>query len=457
MKIINDKIFPKFLEHSNSYLVVLTDTNGKILFINNKVKSVFGSDEEVIKNSISPSIAVADEESSLNGFIKQCLEDPTKTYENVVETMDSEAKCQIWIKWEISPIMDEEQVIAISFLGRDISESYRKSDDLTQQDIFLQSIYDNANTAYTCVDKDLKIVFNNKKAKEITKSLFGKEAEIGDTCIDFYLEDFRSEFKCIFSKVLTGESIILEKFDGENWWKFVFKPVINGLGEVIGVSKSVSDISDQKHKESIILETKNKYQNLIENSPGIIFSISNDGVFQFVSESIESILGFKVDEIENKLFSQFIHPKDAQDCFEIIKNIYKTKQKVSGVKFRALHKNGNYKWLIANGGPVTNKDNKTVIATATAIEIDELIQREMKILRQNEALKKIAWNQSHIVRKPVANILGLCGLLKDENKSNLEIELLIDLIRESVEELDKVIHENVSLSEDNQKENHFPI
>ena len=61
------------------------------------------------------------------------------------------------------------------------------------------------------------------------------------------------------------------------------------------------------------------------------------------------------------------------------------------------------------------------------------------IERSNERLREIAWTQSHVVRAPLARIMGLIELLKNQRNNLDNIEEIIDNILNSSEELDKVI------------------
>lgn len=63
--------------------------------------------------------------------------------------------------------------------------------------------------------------------------------------------------------------------------------------------------------------------------------------------------------------------------------------------------------------------------------------------RKEERLKEIAWHQSHKVRKPLSNILGLVNLLKD-NKAALNDEEIIDMLDESAKELDVAIKDIIN-------------
>lgn len=75
------------------------------------------------------------------------------------------------------------------------------------------------------------------------------------------------------------------------------------------------------------------------------------------------------------------------------------------------------------------------------------IEHTKKIENQNEVLKEITWIQSHVVRTPLSRILAITNLLKENKNSEEEKEFLIDSIIVSSEELDTVIQEIVTKSE----------
>ncbi|MEI7508575.1 MAG: histidine kinase dimerization/phospho-acceptor domain-containing protein [Flavobacterium sp.] len=79
------------------------------------------------------------------------------------------------------------------------------------------------------------------------------------------------------------------------------------------------------------------------------------------------------------------------------------------------------------------------------IDLTETLDRLHKIEIQNKKLQDIAWTQSHILRSPLSNIMGLVNLLKsnlnlEENDENSKI---INYLTESTEKLDKIIHDIV--------------
>jgi len=66
-------------------------------------------------------------------------------------------------------------------------------------------------------------------------------------------------------------------------------------------------------------------------------------------------------------------------------------------------------------------------------------KRISALQEQNEKLKEIAWMQSHVIRAPLARIMGLVQYVKDLEKNDDEKEEMLDLIVVSANELDAVI------------------
>lgn len=70
-----------------------------------------------------------------------------------------------------------------------------------------------------------------------------------------------------------------------------------------------------------------------------------------------------------------------------------------------------------------------------------LVANRQKLELRNRKLEEIAWIQSHKLRKPVATILGLIGLINYENLSDPENEVTLKHIKTAGDELDDIIVE----------------
>jgi light-regulated signal transduction histidine kinase (bacteriophytochrome) len=63
------------------------------------------------------------------------------------------------------------------------------------------------------------------------------------------------------------------------------------------------------------------------------------------------------------------------------------------------------------------------------------------IQKQNDKLKSIAWIQSHIVRAPLARMMGLIDMLKEDIPTDIDEKELLGYLLDSASELDKIIHD----------------
>ena len=88
-------------------------------------------------------------------------------------------------------------------------------------------------------------------------------------------------------------------------------------------------------------------------------------------------------------------------------------------------------WYKMTTKPVYDDEGKIIGVMLSFLNISEIKSIE-------EKLKKIAWEQSHRVRKPLSNILGLVSLLKDEKHSD-KVQELLNMLDESAKELDEIV------------------
>ncbi|WP_158828112.1 PAS domain S-box protein [Mucilaginibacter lacusdianchii] len=103
-------------------------------------------------------------------------------------------------------------------------------------------------------------------------------------------------------------------------------------------------------------------------------------------------------------------------------------------------------WTRIAYNPAFDGEGNIIGVSFNATDITKRKQSEQQIVQQNEALRKIAYMQSHELRKPVANILGLMNLIK--MNGNADNGDLLKLMEETVMQLDDTIHHIVKTAND---------
>jgi PAS domain S-box-containing protein len=89
-----------------------------------------------------------------------------------------------------------------------------------------------------------------------------------------------------------------------------------------------------------------KFRLLVENSHDIIYTLTPEGVFTFVSPSWTTLLGHPVKDVNGHPFQPFVHPDDLPACMAWLQKVIETEQRQSGIEYRVRHIDGSWCWHI---------------------------------------------------------------------------------------------------------------
>ncbi len=161
------------------------------------------------------------------------------------------------------------------------------------------------------------------------------------------------------------------------------------------------------------------------------------------SDQFCNIFGISaVDNIHSfESWLRFIHPDDRARVTRIIDESDAMGKNVN-FHYRIIRGDGKLRHIYSYRQIEFDNADKPSGAFVVAHDITEEITSITQLKTQTRQLNEIAWMQSHKIRRPLANILGLCQLLNAEDSGG-EIPELVKYIQESAESLDEVIREIV--------------
>lgn len=142
-------------------------------------------------------------------------------------------------------------------------------------------------------------------------------------------------------------------------------------------------ISEHKQVEDALRESEEKYRLLIENSHDIIYMLTPDGVFTFVSPGWTTLLGHPVIQIVGKPFQQFVHPDDIGRFEIFLRRVIETGQRQTGFEYRVRHADGYWRWHTTNAVPLKDESGTIVGFEGIASDITER-KRAEKALKESE-------------------------------------------------------------------------
>jgi PAS domain S-box-containing protein len=170
------------------------------------------------------------------------------------------------------------------------------------------------------------------------------------------------------------------------------------------------------------------------SSDAIVIADADSGVVQEVNEKACDLFGYSDEELRGKHVTE-LHP---------LEELEKISQRFHEM-VNSPHKEETETLII-------RRDGKKIPVLITSANTFSLGDKRFgvgffKDLRPEKNLERIAWEQSHIVRSPVATILG-CLYVMDIHPDDPDIhKQMLEGIRESAQKLDEIIRDTVKITE----------
>ncbi len=132
--------------------------------------------------------------------------------------------------------------------------------------------------------------------------------------------------------------------------------------------------------------------NIINCASEVIYTLSPEGVFTFVSPAWSKRLGHDVSEVEGRNFASFVHPEDLPQCQVLLKRVLQSGHSQKNVEFRVRHKNGSWRWYKSNGSTIKDEQGRAVEYVGIAEDVTEHKEREEEARRSRKVLQDILEN-----------------------------------------------------------------
>lgn len=191
--------------------------------------------------------------------------------------------------------------------------------------------------------------------------------------------------------------------------------------------------------------SEQRYSDLFHLSPQPMWVYDLETLrFLDVNQAAIQQYGYSRDEFLSMTIKD-IRPKE--DIPKLERLVDESKQHESHAfqgEFRHLRKNGDLIYVDIRSNIMQYQGRKAEIVLAH--DTTDRIRHMEAIEQQNAKLREIAWTQSHIMRAPVARILGLAALL-DPQTSEQDQQEIVQHLLSSTNELDELIREIVKKAE----------
>lgn len=214
-----------------------------------------------------------------------------------------------------------------------------------------------------------------------------------------------------------------------------------------GITVFFQDITEEKEQEKILKQQEIKLR-AISNSTADVYILldRNCRIIGFNQVAQKEFFDFYHIEIHEGLdFTQYL-VKGTEEGFK--KNFVKALAGESvSVEMLIPYPNGKERWKQFRYFPVYDENGEITGVSFNAIDIDTLKRQQELLKKRNYILEEIAYIQSHELRRPVANILGIINLINNsQDPCTEDMWLYLSHLQKVAEDLDQIIHHIVNMT-----------
>lgn len=252
----------------------------------------------------------------------------------------------------------------------------------------------------------------------------------------------KARLKEDFAKIVTGQAIYPEYYEREiiarsgaiKWIAWRNKLLRDENGNTTGILATGTDITDRVNAEKESESMRKMYKDIFENSVTPMLICDSYLRYKDVNPAACQMLGYSKEELLRMNVLQLTRQDRQIETLLRWTDFISTKYQTGVIE---LFKKDGTK-IIVEYQATSEFTSGMHLSSMTDITDKKIAER--KLMEQNEQLRKIAWMQSHEVRKPLANIIGLLALV-DMKKLEDKNEHVFQYLKQSSDELDQIIHD----------------
>lgn len=305
------------------------------------------------------------------------------------------------------------------------------NDALSQSEKKYRELVEKANAIILKMDRSGRITFFNEYAENFFG--FSEQELLGRSVVGTIVPETESSGRDLQGMIvqLIGNPSHFAKNINENmrkngervWISWSNQALVGPDATYQGVLSVGHDITEQKRMEEVLRASEQRFRSFVENANDVVFVLTPDGTFSYVSPQWSEAFGYEISETVGKPFVPFVHPDDVPACADFLATVLSTGEKHRGVEYRVHCKDGTWKSYTANGARIIDQDGSPLfIGIGRDITEQKLVQNELMKAQKLESISSLAAGIAHNFNNVLTGVIGY-----------------ISFARKHLEERDKVL------------------
>jgi PAS domain S-box-containing protein len=278
------------------------------------------------------------------------------------------------------------ELAEVQGIARDITERKRAEEALLESQALLNSIVNSTSELIWSVGaKSLRLLSFNQGFVDFFLQRFGIRAKEGMLPEDLLpTDDLKKRWHALYQRALREGSYTIE-YDmktAPRTLQLSFN-VLTRAGAVFAVSVFAKDITERKRAEEALRESEARFRAVFENAAIGIALVDMHGHPVESNSALQKMLGYNKTELPQMAFSEFTHPDDVQQSWNLFTELVEGKRDGYQLEKRFSRKDGRIVWGQMTESLVRNQNGEPQYAIGMVEDISERKRAE-------EALRELS-------------------------------------------------------------------
>jgi PAS domain S-box-containing protein len=345
-------------------------------------------------------------------------------------------------------------------IARDATERKQAERQIQLSEQKFRSLVQDASDMIAILDKEGVYLYVSPSSLNILQ--MPPDAFLGKSAFDFIHPEDREHVRSVFSKLPAERKMYVSPFrfaHNNGDWRWI-ETILTDLRDdpaVVGIVANSRDVTERINTLNLVKESNERYRYVTKATSDAIWDWDLVTGSLFWGEGFETNFGHKQSPGKDSDISSwidFLHPADQKRVEQGIYAFIESSGTNWKDEYRYLKADGSFAYVLDNGFVIRDASAKAIRMVGAMQDVTESKRAEIRlknyveaIEKQNQKLQEIAWIQSHVVRAPLARIMGLIDLLKNHAITDKEKLDAMTYIYDSSVEFDTVIRDIINNTE----------
>jgi PAS domain S-box-containing protein len=359
----------RLLAENASDLVVQTTPEGVVTWVSPSVTAVLGWRPDELVGRDGFDLVHPDDVARLRASVARVRSGEPVFDRLRVRSVDGS---YLWVSQTLRPIADDAgEVIAIVAGFRDIQREIDAERTLAESEEKYRLLAENASDFVFLTTPDGALTW---VSPSVTAVLGWRPEELVGGPGHGFLDhpDDRAALRAASSRVQVGGSassrVRMRCKDGSyRWVSRTWRPVADDSGTVIAHVAGFRDAQGDVEAERAMAESEERYRLLAENASDVVMRLSISRSFEWVSDSVTEILGWRPPDLVGHVLDEFLHPDDLARFREVIAD--SGPGNAARVEFRFRRLDGTYHWVACRTRVKVDEDGAPVAVVGGLVDV----------------------------------------------------------------------------------------